>query len=354
MFDRLELIKKTYTEIENKLASGISDIKEITKLSKELKSYEKTYEKYNEYLTVAKEISESEEIINTETDKDITELAEIELAELRPKLDLIYEELRVLLLPKDPNDDKNVIVEIKGAAGGDEGNIFAGDLFRMYSKYAESKGWKIEVLNAYEGAMGGFSNLEFTISGDSVYSLLKYESGVHRVQRVPETESQGRIHTSTAVVLVMPEVEDIEVDVKWEDIRFDTFCSSGPGGQSVNTTKSAVRLTHIPTGIAVACQEGKSQHENKDKAFRLLKARIYDKFLSEKLEKEGAERKALAGHGDRSEKIRTYNYPQNRVTDHRIGLTLQRLDAIIEGKLDLIVEPIINEFQKRQLAGELK
>ncbi len=256
------------------------------------------------------------------------------------------------MLPKDPNDDKNVIIEIKGAAGGDEGNIFAGDLFRMYSKYAEAKGFKIEILNAMEGSMGGFTSIEFMVSGKMVYSLFKYESGVHRVQRVPETESQGRIHTSTSTVLVMPEAEEVEIDIKWDDIRVDTYNSSGPGGQSVNTTKSAVRLTHIPTGMMVACQEGKSQHENKDKAFRLLKARIYDQIINEQLEKEGAERKALVGRGNRSEKIRTYNYPQNRVTDHRIGLTLQRLDAIIEGNLDLILEPLINEFQKRQLVGE--
>ena len=354
MFDRLELIVKQYNEINEKLGSGINDIKELTRLSKEGKALASIVETYLVYKTVKKQIEDDEEIIYGETDSEMIELAEVELEELKPKLDVLYEKLRVLLLPKDPNDDKNVIIEIKGAAGGDEGNIFAGDLFRMYSKYAESKGWKIEVLNMMEGAMGGYANLEFIVTGDLVYSLMKYESGVHRVQRVPETESLGRVHTSTAVVIVMPEVEDLEVDVKWDDIRVDTFCSSGPGGQSVNTTKSAVRLTHIPTNVSVACQEGKSQHENKASAYRLLKSRIYDMFLEEKLAKEGAERKALAGHGDRSEKIRTYNYPQNRVTDHRIGLTLQRLDVIIEGKLDLVIEPIINEFQKRQLSGEMK
>ena len=352
MFDRLKLIEKQYDAVNAKLGSGISDIKEMTKLSKEAKSLEACVEVYREYKLVEKQIHDGEALLNSETDEEMVTLAESELEVLRPKLDELYENLRILLLPKDPNDDKNVIVEIKGAAGGDEGNIFAGDLFRMYSKYAETKGWKIEILNMMEGAMGGYTNLEFILSGDLVYSFLKYESGVHRVQRVPETESAGRIHTSTAVVIVMPEVEDLDVEVKWDDIRFDTFCSSGPGGQSVNTTKSAVRLTHLPTGVSVACQEGKSQHENKASAYRLLKSRIYDKFLQEKLTKEGAERKAIAGHGDRSEKIRTYNYPQNRVTDHRIGLTLQRLDVIIEGKLDLIIEPLINEFQKRQLSGE--
>jgi peptide chain release factor 1 len=222
----------------------------------------------------------------------------------------------------------------------------------MYSRYAEQNHWKIEVLNAMEGAMGGFTSLEFMVSGENVHSQLKYESGVHRVQRVPETESQGRIHTSTATVLVMPEAEEVEIDISWNDIRFDTFNSSGPGGQSVNTTKSAVRLTHIPTNIAVACQEGKSQHENKDKAFRLLKTRIYDMFLQEQMDKETSQRRALVGRGDRSEKIRTYNYPQNRVTDHRINLTLQRLDAIMEGRLELVLEPLLNEFQRRQLVGE--
>ena len=290
-------------------------------------------------------------MLKSEKDQEMVEMAEIEKESLELTLEDLEESLKILLLPKDPNDDKNIIMEIKGAAGGDEGNIFAGDLFRLYSKYAESKNWKIEVLNAMDGSMGGFTSIEFMISGKGVYSELKYESGVHRVQRVPQTESQGRIHTSTAVVLVMPEAEEIEIDVKWDDIRFDTFNSSGPGGQSVNTTKSAVRLTHIPTGIAVACQEGKSQHENRDKAYRLLKTRIYDKMLQEQLDEEATLRKELGGRGDRSEKIRTYNYPQNRITDHRISLTLQRLDAVMEGKLELILDPLINEFQKRQLAG---
>ena len=219
----------------------------------------------------------------------------------------------------------------------------------MYSKYAEEKNWKIEVLNTMFGTMGGFSSIEFIVSGENVFSTLKHESGVHRVQRVPETESQGRVHTSTATVLVMPEAEEIEVDISWNDIKFDTFNSSGPGGQSVNTTYSAVRLTHIPTGIAVACQEGKSQHENKDKAYRLLVTRIYDKFKQEQLQKEGEKRQSLVGRGFRSEKIRTYNYPQNRVTDHRINLTIQRLDAIMEGKLDIILEPLLNEIQSEKL-----
>ncbi|HHT99456.1 MAG TPA: peptide chain release factor 1 [Acholeplasma sp.] len=352
MFDRLKLMEETYVNIQNKLASGTVDVKEMTSLLKEMSSLEDAVEVYREYKQKEEELHNIEDIIKNEKDPEMLEMAEFEKDTLKEAIEELEDRLRILLLPKDPNDDKNVIIEIKGAAGGDEGNIFAGDLFRMYSKYAEAKGFKIEILNAMEGSMGGFTSIEFMVSGKMVYSLFKYESGVHRVQRVPETESQGRIHTSTSTVLVMPEAEEVEIDIKWDDIRVDTYNSSGPGGQSVNTTKSAVRLTHIPTGMMVACQEGKSQHENKDKAFRLLKARIYDQIINEQLEKEGAERKALVGRGNRSEKIRTYNYPQNRVTDHRIGLTLQRLDAIIEGNLDLILEPLINEFQKRQLVGE--
>ncbi|MFP4178198.1 MAG: peptide chain release factor 1 [Acholeplasmataceae bacterium] len=352
MFDRLDLIEKRYQEIQDRLASGQLEVKEMTELLKESSNIQETVETYRFFKEKKNEYQDLKDMVEVETDQDLIRMARSEMAKLEETIASTEEKLRVLLLPKDPNDEKNVIMEIKGAAGGDEANLFAGDLFKMYSRYAESRGWTIEVLNAMPGSMGGFTSIEFMISGKSVYSSLKYESGTHRVQRVPETESQGRIHTSTATVLVMPEAEEIEVDVKWEDIRFDTFNSSGPGGQSVNTTKSAVRLTHIPTNIAVACQEGKSQHENRDKALRLLKARVYDRFLQEQLEKEGEERKSLVGRGERSEKIRTYNYPQNRVTDHRIGLTLNRLDVIMEGKLDLVLEPLLNEFMKRQLTGE--
>lgn len=352
MFDRLDLMEEQYNKIQEKLMEGLTDVKLMTKLLKEARQLEDAVFTYREYKQTIKQINEIEELIELEEDEVMGQALTEELSLLKQKEPTLKDRLTILLLPKDPNDDKNVVVEIKGAAGGDEGNIFAGDLYRMYAKYAESKGWKIEVLNAIEGTMGGFTTIEFVVSGDNVYSTLKYESGVHRVQRVPQTESQGRIHTSTSVVLVMPEAEDIEIDISWNDIRFDTFNSSGPGGQSVNTTKSAVRLTHIPTGIAVACQEGKSQHENKDKAFKLLKTRIYDKIVNEQLAKEDQARKEMAGRGDRSEKIRTYNYPQNRITDHRIGLTLQRLDAVMEGRLDLILEPLINEFQRRQLQGE--
>ena len=353
MFERLELILKRFQEITQLLMDPevSSDIKKMTTLMKEQRGLEKTVETYQKYLSMQEQI-EGLTLMAEDNDPDISEMAALELGEIKTKMAELEEVLKILLLPKDPNDDKNVIVEIKGAAGGDEGNIFAGDLYRMYARFAETNRWKIEMLNADEGAMGGFTSIEFMISGDNVYSSLKYESGVHRVQRVPETESQGRIHTSTATVLVMPEAEEVEIDISWNDIRVDTYNSSGPGGQSVNTTKSAVRLTHVPTGTMVACQEGKSQHENKDKAFRLLKTRIYDAILQEQNEKETMQRRSLVGRGDRSEKIRTYNYPQNRVTDHRINLTLQRLDAIMEGRLELVLEPLLNEFQRRQLAGD--
>ncbi|MDO9628397.1 MAG: peptide chain release factor 1 [Acholeplasmataceae bacterium] len=354
MYDRLEIMEKQLQEMQDKLSTGTLGIKEMTKLLKESSAIQEAVEMYRFYKSKIAELRDLEQMIKGEKDDEILEMAQLEIDNLNETLDITEEKLKILLLPKDPNDEKNVIMEIKGAAGGDEGNIFAGDLFRMYSKYAEAVGWKIEILNAMEGAMGGYTSIEFMISGKKVYSQLKYESGTHRVQRVPETESMGRVHTSTATVLVMPEAEELEFEIKWEDIRFDTFNSSGPGGQSVNTTKSAVRLTHIPTNTAVSCQEGKSQHENKDKAFRLLKTRIFDAMIEEQLAKEGAERKSLIGRGDRSEKIRTYNYPQNRVSDHRIGLTLQRLDVIMEGKIELILEPLQNEFQKRQLTGEMK
>lgn len=354
MFDRLELMEKRYKEINNSLMDSkvVSNVKEMTKLMKEQKGLERVVIKYRDYIDKESQLKELKALLHDD-DEEISSMAELESESLQEAMEKLEEELKILLLPKDPNDEKNVIVEIKGAAGGDEGNIFAGDLFRMYSKFAESQGWKIEVLSATEGAMGGFTSIEFLISGDHVYSMLKYEAGVHRVQRVPETESQGRIHTSTATVIVMPEAEEVEINISWNDIRFDTFNSSGPGGQSVNTTYSAVRLTHIPTGIAVASQEGKSQHENKDKAYRLLVTRIYDQYLQEQAEKEGEARLSMVGKGSRSEKIRTYNYPQNRVSDHRINLTVQRLDAIMEGKLELILEPLQNEIQKRKLeAGE--
>jgi peptide chain release factor 1 len=285
-------------------------------------------------------------------DEEIRLMAEEELQAANKRIDEIEEEVKILLLPKDPNDDKNVVVEIKGAVGGDEANIFAGDLFRMYSKYADSKGWKITIDDSMDGAAGGYSNISFTISGDSVYSYMKYESGGHRVQRIPTTEANGRIQTSIATVLVMPEAEEDDFEIDEKDLKIDTFCSSGPGGQGVNTTYSAVRVTYIPTGDFVACQIARSQHENKATALRLLKTRLKARRDEEKAAKEGSVRQNLVGTGARAEKIRTYNYPQNRVTDHRIGLTLNRLDAVIEGKLDLVIQPLIDEDQKRKLENQ--
>ena len=351
MASRIDIICQRYDQINELLTdmSVVSDIKKLTELSKEQRSIEKTVLKYRDIQKLEKEIEDLKEMIHDE-DPELREMAELELETNTALKASLEEELKILLLPKDPNDEKNVVVEIRGAAGGDEGNIFAGDLYRMYTKYAESKGWKIELLDSEDCEAGGFSNISFMINGDSVYSFLKYESGSHRVQRVPTTESAGRIHTSTATVLVMPEADELEVQLDMNDVRIDIFCSSGPGGQSVNTTKSAVRVTHIPTGIIVSCQDGKSQHENKASALKVLQARLYDKMLQDKEAAEGAERQAKIGHGDRSEKIRTYNYPQNRVTDHRIGYTVQQLDRIMEGKLDGVIEALITYEQQKMLS----
>ncbi len=353
MIDRLEVIRQRYDQIGEQLIDPniVTDIKKMTALAKEQRSLEKVVLKYEELKKLKQEISDLKEMVN-DTDPEIKEMAEMELLDATEKLPLLEEEIKILLLPKDPNDEKNVIVEIRGAAGGDEGNIFAGDLYRMYTKYAESRGWKIEVLDSLECEAGGFAQISFMITGDSVYSFMKYESGSHRVQRVPTTESAGRIHTSTATVLVMPEAEELEVELDLNDVRIDTFCASGPGGQCVNTTKSAIRVTHIPTGIVVSCQDGKSQHENKASALKVLRARLYDHMLQQKEEAEGAERQAKIGHGDRSEKIRTYNYPQNRLTDHRVGYNVQQLDRIMEGRLEGLFDAIITYYQKQQLSVE--
>lgn len=353
MIERLNQIETRYEEITNLMMdpSVVSDIKKVTELSKEQSSLRETVETYREYKQVLAEIKDLKEMVK-DGDAEIREMAELELSELTSKPSELEAKLEVLLIPKDPNDEKNVIMEIRGAAGGDEANIFAGDLFRMYTKYGEHMGWKFEILDSEESGNGGFSKIECLVSGDHVYSNLKYESGAHRVQRVPETESQGRIHTSTATVLVMPEADEVEVEMDMNDVRIDTFCSSGPGGQSVNTTKSAVRATHEPTGIVASCQDGKSQHENKAAALKMLRTRLYDKIMQEKLDAEGEERRSKIGTGDRSEKIRTYNYPQNRVTDHRIGFTIQQLDRVMEGKLEPVVSALQSEEQARKLKGE--
>ena len=352
MKDRLEVICARYNQITEMLSdpSIVSDIKKLTELSKEQRGLEAVVIKYKELLQLERDIEDLKEM-SKDSDPDLREMAELELVSSEERIEKIIEEIKILLIPKDPNDEKNVIVEIRGAAGGDEGNIFAGDLFRMYTKYAESRGWKIELMDSEQCEAGGFSYIGFMIKGDSVYSYLKYESGSHRVQRVPSTESAGRIHTSTATVLVMPEAEELEVELDMNDVRIDTFCASGPGGQCVNTTKSAIRVTHIPTGIVVSCQDGKSQHENKASALKVLRARLYDHMLQEKEAAEGAERQSKIGHGDRSEKIRTYNYPQNRLTDHRIGFTIQQLDRVMEGKLDSVIEALIAYEQKRALSA---
>ena len=279
-------------------------------------------------------------------------MAKMELAELEEKLPDVIKKLEIELIPKDPNDNKDVIMEIRGAAGGDEGNIFAGDLYRMYVKYAESQGWKFEVMEAIDAEAGGYSLISFMVKGEGVYGKLKFESGSHRVQRVPKTETQGRVHTSTATVLVMPEVEEVDVEINKNDLRIDTYRASGAGGQHINKTDSAVRITHIPTGIVAASQDGRSQHDNKDKAMKALIARIYDYYQQQQDQQVESERKSKVGTGDRAEKIRTYNYPQNRVTDHRIGLTIQQLDRIIEGKLDDIITALINEDQRLKLEGQ--
>lgn len=348
--DRLDQIETRYDEIQKEMSDPAvaTNVKVVTELAKEFSNLEKVVIKYREYKEDLSQIDDLRQMIK-DPDPEIKEMAEMELEEINLKIPVLEKELEILLIPKDPNDEKNVIVEIRGAAGGDEANIFAGDLYRMYHKFAETKGWKLELLNAEAKEAGGFSQIEFIVKGDSVFSFLKYESGVHRVQRVPQTESSGRIHTSTSTVLVLPEAEDIDFNLNMEEVRVDTFNSSGPGGQSVNTTRSAVRVTHVPTNTVAQCQDGKSQHENKASALKILRARLYDKLLQEKLEKEGAERKSKIGVGDRSEKIRTYNYPQNRITDHRINFTLQQLDRVIDGRLDPIIEALITEEQKRKL-----
>ena len=351
MIERLETTLNRYNELSEELSKPevLSNVELMTALSKEQASISEIVEKYKEYKKILSDLEEAKELLN---DKEMAELAKEDFSSLTVEKENVEKELEVLLLPKDPNDDKNIIVEIRGAAGGDEANIFAGDLFEMYSRYAESKNWRIEITNAEPGSAGGYSQIEFMVKGENVYSKLKYESGSHRVQRVPETESQGRVHTSTATVLVMPEVEDVNIDIKETDLRIDVYRSTGAGGQGVNTTDSAVRITHIPTGIVVTCQDERSQLKNKIKALGILKARIYDEMQRKQEEELGSERRSKIGTGDRSEKIRTYNYPQNRVTDHRINLTLMQLDRIMQGRLDEIIEALINEDVRRKLAGE--
>lgn len=348
MINRLEAIQNKYNEITEELTKDetIKDIKKMTELSKEQRRLSETVDIYQKYKRILSDIGAAKEMLN---DKEMQEFAKEEISNLNKEKEQIEGELEILLLPHDPNDEKNVIVEIRGAAGGDEANIFAGDLFDMYNHYVNNFGWKIEILSEEPGTAGGYSQIEFMIKGDGAYSKLKYESGAHRVQRVPETESQGRVHTSTATVLVMPEAEEFDYELDESEVRIDITRSSGCGGQGVNTTDSAVRLTHIPTGIIVYSQTERSQIKNKEKAFKILKTRLYDLKLREQEAANQQERKSKIGTGDRSEKIRTYNYPQNRVTDHRIGFTSMNLDRIMAGDLGVIIDALINEDQKRKL-----
>lgn len=355
MLEKLSFIEDRYDELSKKIADPdvISDQVVFAKLCKEQSDISPIVEKYREFKALNETIQENEELISdSEMDKELKELAEEEIKESKQKIEAINEELKILLLPKDPNDDKSVIVEIRGGAGGEEAALFAGDLFRMYSMYAEANRWKTEILSSNPTDIGGFKEISFSIDGAGAYSKLKFESGVHRVQRIPSTESGGRIHTSTVTVAVLPEVEDVEVNIDANDLRIDVFRAGGPGGQCVNTTDSAVRITHLPTGLVVSCQDEKSQHKNKDKAMKILRSRLYDLVQSQQHEQIAQERKSQVGTGDRSERIRTYNYPQGRVTDHRIGLTLHRLDAVLNGDLDEIINALITTRQSELLRGE--
>ena len=355
MLEKLSFIEDRYDELSKKIADPdvISDQAVFAKLCKEQSDISPIVEKYREFKALNETIQENEELISdSETDKELKELAEEEIKESKQKIEAINEELKILLLPKDPNDDKSVIVEIRGGAGGEEAALFAGDLFRMYSMYAEANRWKTEILSSNPTDIGGFKEVSFSIDGAGAYSKLKFESGVHRVQRIPSTESGGRIHTSTVTVAVLPEVEDVEVNIDANDLRIDVFRAGGPGGQCVNTTDSAVRITHLPTGLVVSCQDEKSQHKNKDKAMKILRSRLYDLVQSQQHEQIAQERKSQVGTGDRSERIRTYNYPQGRVTDHRIGLTLHRLDAVLNGDLDEIINALITTRQSELLRWE--
>ena len=351
MIERLNIIKERYNELNEQLLDPevLKDVKKTKELSKESSELGEIVTCYDKYQKLEADIEAAKEMAK---DPEMGDFAKEELETLEQEKEATIKELEILLIPKDPNDGKNVVVEIRGAAGGDEANIFAGDLYRMYLKYAEKEGWKVEVISEEYSEGGGFTLVSFMVKGKNVYSKMKYESGAHRVQRVPVTETQGRVHTSTATVLVMPEAEELDFELDMSEVRIDITRSSGSGGQGVNTTDSAVRATHIPTGLMVYCQVGRSQIQNKEMALRTLKTRLYNLKLEEKEAKEGAERKSKIGTGDRSEKIRTYNYPQNRVTDHRIGFTLMQLDRVMEGDIYQVIEALITEDQRRKLTGE--
>ena len=342
LIQKLELIKERWEEVGKKIVDPeiISDMKQYVKLTKEYKDLEPVVKALEKYKNLTSNIEANQEIVKSGSDPDFVEMAKEELSENEAELETLNEEIKVLLIPKDPEDAKNVVVEIRAGAGGDEASIFAGDLYRMYTKYASTKGWQTEIVDTADGTNGGYKEVIFEINGTDVYGEMKYESGVHRVQRVPQTETQGRVHTSAAAVIVLPEAEEFDVEVKKSDLRVDSYCSSGPGGQSVNTTYSAIRLTHIPTGIVAQCQDQKSKLKNYDKALSVLRSRIYEMELQKKLESDAANRKSLVSSSDRSAKIRTYNYPQGRVTDHRINLTLYNLSNIIDGDISEISEAL--------------
>ncbi len=355
MFEKLSFIESRYNDLAEKISDPevIADMDTWKKLCKEHSDLSPIVEKYREYLTNKNTIDDAEIMLDDpETDKEFKEMLIGEIKEAKENIEVIQEELKILLLPKDPNDEKNVMVEIRGGAGGDEAGLFAGDLFRMYSMYADTKGWKTEVLNLNEIGIGGIKEITFMIEGDGAYSRLKFESGVHRVQRVPETESSGRIHTSTVTVAVLPEVDDVEVEINPDDLQIDTYRSSGAGGQHVNKTESAIRITHIPSGIVVACQDERSQHKNKEAAMKMLRSRLFDKMEQERNASIAADRKSQVGTGDRSERIRTYNFPQGRMTDHRIGLTLYKLEQILNGDLDEIIDALITTDQSEKLKAQ--
>jgi peptide chain release factor 1 len=354
MYDRLDEIESRWKELNEALASPdiVQDAANYQKTAKAQAELVPIVEKYQEYKKLKSGIADSRAMMESESDAEMRAYAEEELHSLEERMETVQGELKVLLLPKDPNDEKNVVLEIRAGTGGDEATLFAAEIFRMYLRYAESRRWKVEVLSTSESSVGGVKEVIAIIEGQRVYSQLKYESGVHRVQRVPETETQGRVHTSAVTVAVMPEAEEVDIKIEPKDLRIDTFCSSGPGGQSVNTTYSAVRLTHLPTNTVVSCQDEKSQIKNREKGMRVLRARLYELEQSKQQEALAAERRSMVGSGDRSEKIRTYNFPQNRVTDHRIGLTLHQLDQVMEGKLQPFVDALVTHYQAEKLKGE--